>query len=170
MDGTLVGCYKLIPCPHCGKEYSSNKFPHHVRICVDAPGTRDAIAAALESDTPGVGILEAEYRLISRGLGIPARSTLTRRYGTWGAVLAAFGLRYPQRNAPRTYTATTVTPRATLAQKEALAIADVAQLEADARRTLAAEYDAAHTLHGYRVHDAPGLRVNGRPCVRVELR
>ena len=170
MDGTLVGCYKLIPCPHCGKEYSSNKYPHHVKMCVDAPSTREAIAAALESDTPGVGILEAEYRLISRGLGIPARSTLTRRYGMWADVLAAFGLRTQQRNAPRTHTAATVTPRVPLAQKEALAIADVAQMEAAARRTLAAEYDAAHTLHGMRVHDAPGLYVNGQPCVRVELR
>ena len=170
MDRAVEPCFKLVPCPHCGRSFGLNKYPTHIRTCVDAPAIRTALAAALESNTPGVGITESEYRLISRERGTPATSTIRRRWGMWADVLAAFGLTCPQRNAPRTHTAATVAPRMTAKQREEAAIDDVAQMEADARRALAAEYDAAHTFNGYRVRDLPGVTVNGKPCQVIALR
>lgn len=170
MDRSVEPSFALVSCPFCGRAYGANKYPTHIRTCVDAPAIREALAAALESNTPGVGITESEYRLISRDRGTPACSTIRRRYGMWADVLAVFGLTYPQRNAPRTYTTEQASPRMTLAQKEALAIADVDAMSDAMRAQLASDYEAAHTLHGYRVHDMPGVTVNGRPCVRVELR
>ncbi len=161
--------YRLIPCPHCGEKFGSNKLPAHVRTCIDAPDIREAVAAALESSTPGVGIFADEYRAISSELGIPSRSTIMMRYGTWSEVLAAFGLRSPRPDTPRTYS-DKCSARVTLAQREAAAIAAVDKMTEEARHNIAINYEVEHTFNGYRVRDLPGVYVNGKPCVAVMLR
>lgn len=161
--------YTLIPCPHCGEKFGSNKLPAHVRTCIDAPDIREAVATALESSTPGVGIFADEYRAISSELGIPSRSTIIKRYGSWGKVLAAFGLQSPRPDTPHTY-ADERAARVTLAQREAAAIADVDRMSDEARQNIANDYEAEHTFNGYRVRDLPGVYVNGNPCVAVMLR
>lgn len=170
MDSAITPRHERIPCPYCGALFGNNKHPHHVRTCIDSPTVREAVAAALQGTTPGVGITAEEYRDKSPGLGIPSRSTIIRRYGNWDAVLASFGLKPPHRNAPRVFVPDLVRRRMTSAEREAAAIQDVDAMSANARAVLASEYDAAHTLHGCAVRDLPGVTVGGRPCVAVMLR
>lgn len=170
MDSAITPRHERIPCPYCGQLFGNNKHPYHVRMCVDSPAVRESVAAALQGTTPGVGITAEEYRDKSSELGIPSRSTIVRRYGNWDAVLASFGLKSPHRNAPRVFVPTGEPRRMTSAEREAAAIQDVDAMSADARAVLAAEYDNAHTLHGYAVRDLPGVYINGKPCQRVMLR
>lgn len=162
--------YPLIACPHCGREVPSNASDMHMSVCAHRPEMRARILAALTTDVPGVGARLKDYDRARIAHGAAHATTPIRAYGgTWTAVLEAFGLvpwESPNKRTPRTPQQARMTAR----QREQAAIEDVAQMEADARRVLAAEYDAAHTLKAYRVEPEPGLRVNGNECVRLMLR
>ncbi len=128
------------------------------------------MAAVLESDTPGVGITSQEYRAISGELGIPSKSSIMRRYGTWSEALASFGLQAPRQGTRQAREAARADTRLKPAQIEEAAIADVDKMSEATRRVVAGEYEAAHTFHGYKVRDLSGVTVNGKPCQIVTLR
>lgn len=172
MDGTVERThnYPMVACPHCNREVPSAMADMHVSVCVFSPDMQARILAALTTDTPGVGARQKEYDAARVAHGAAHATTLLRAYGgTWAAVLDAFGLT-PWVSATRRAALTATQQRMTIAQREQAACADVAAMEADARRVLAHEYDAAHTLHGYAVRDVSGVTINGRACVAVALR
>lgn len=172
MDSTVARThnYPIVTCPHCGREVPSNASEMHVSVCVHRPEMQERIRAALTTDVPGVGARLKDYDRTRIAHGAAHATTLLRAYGgTWTAVLEAFGFvpwESPNKRTPKTPAQQRMTAR----QREQAAIEDVAQMEADARRVLAAEYDAAHVLHGCAVRDLPGVTIDGRPCVAVMLR
>ncbi len=179
MDGTVVADETqaegrargfVVTCPHCGREVPGNMSDMHVSVCIYRPEMQERIRAALTSDVPGVGVRLKDYDAARPTHGAAHSVTLIRAYGgTWAAVLEAFGLA-PWVSPTRRTERTAAQQRMTAKQREEAACADVAQMEADARRVLAGEYDSAHTLHGCSVRDLPGVTVNGRACVAVMLR
>lgn len=170
MDDTLERThnYAMTTCPYCAREIPGNMSEVHASVCIHRPEMKARILAALTSDTPGVGVKMVVYDRARLAHGAAHSTSLLRGYGgTWPAVLEAFGL--TMRESKRT-TRTAAQQRMTARQREAAACEDVAAMCDDARRVMAAEYEAAHTLKACAVHPAPGLYVNGNPCVRVELR
>lgn len=174
MDDTLTERthnYPLVTCPHCGREVPRSMVDMHASVCAHRPEMAARILAALTSDVDGVGVKMSVYERAAKSRGTPPVSTLLRNFGgTWLAVLESFGLDAPSDALKRRSARTPAQQRMTAKQREAAACEDVAQMAADARRVLAAEYDNAHTLHGYAVRDLPGVTVNGKPCVAVTLR
>jgi len=161
----------VVTCPHCGREVPGNMSDMHASVCSHRPAMKAAILATITSDVPGVGILMRQYEKRRHAHGALHLSTLLRNYGgTWPAVLDAFGLVPPDDQRKRRPARTEKQQRMTPAQREQAACADVAAMEADARRVMAHEYDAAHTLHGYKVRDLPEVTIGGRACVAVALR
>ncbi len=161
--------HPLTTCPHCGRVVPANMADMHASICVRSPEMMARIAAALTSDTPGVGARIVDYRRARAANGAADVTTLLRAFGgTWEDVLAAFGLtvRPPKRRPERT----PQQQRMTAQQRESAAIADVAAMEAETRAALLRDYEAAHTFHGYKVRDLSGVTVNGKPCVAIMLR
>jgi len=172
MDGTIERThnYPMVVCPHCGREVPAAMTDAHASVCIHRPEMKARILAALTTDVPGVGARQKEYDTARVVHGAAHATTLLRAYGgTWTAVLDAFGLT-PWVSPTRRTERTAAQQRMTAKQREEAACADVAQMEADARRVLAGEYDSAHTLHGCSVRDLPGVTVNGRACVAVMLR
>lgn len=179
MDSTVVaddtkaecrGRGYVTTCPHCGREVPGNMIDMHTSVCIYRPEMQERIRAALTSDVPGVGVRLKDYDAARPTHGAAHSVTLIRAYGgTWAAVLDAFSLT-PWESPTKRATRTDKQQRMTPAQREQAACADVAAMAADARRVMSHEYDAAHTLHGYKVRDLPGVTVNGRACVAVMLR
>ena len=179
MDGTVdtddtraegKGRGFVATCPHCGREVPGNMSDMHTSVCIYRPEMQERIRAALTSDVPGVGVRLKDYDAARPTHGAAHSVTLIRAYGgTWAAVLDAFSLT-PWESPTKRATRTDKQQRMTPAQREQAACADVAAMAADARWVMSHEYDAAHTLHGYKVRDLPGVTVNGRACVAVMLR
>lgn len=173
MDGTIERDhnYPMTICPHCGREVPANTAAMHDSVCAFHPEKRANTLAAMTSDTPGVGKTLKDYERTYRPHRALSVTTLLRQYApTWAGVLDAFGLETPPDARKRREPRTPGQQRMTKQQREEAAIADVASMEAGARRIMAAEYDNAHTLHGYAVRDLPGVTIGGRACVAVMLR
>lgn len=172
MDGTVERThnYPMVVCPHCGREVPGNVSEMHASVCIHRPEMKARILAALTTDTPGVGARQKEYDTARVVHGAAHATTLLRAYGgTWTAVLDAFGLT-PWVSASRRAARTPAQRRMTARQREDAACEDVAQMCEDARRIVAAEFDAAHTFKACSVRDLPGVTVNGHKCVAVMLR
>lgn len=172
MDSTVdrTHNYSMTVCPHCQREVPTGSFDMHASVCIFRPDMQERIKATLASDEPGVGARLKDYDRKRAETGAAHSTTLMRVYGgTWAAVLDAFGLT-PWMSATKRASCTAEQQRMTAKQREQAACDDVAAMCEDARRLLAAEYDNAHTFHGYRVRDLPGVTVNGHKCVAVMLR
>ena len=86
-------------CPHCTRD---GMAPAHIDRCPDNPPVHAAIGAALtDSRDSRYAIGSSRYGMIAVARGVPAESTLIVHYGSWDAVVRAFGL-LPASARPRT--------------------------------------------------------------------
>jgi hypothetical protein len=161
---------KMQPCPHCGRKMHAYQLMQHAPLCLDNPAARAMYVAALSSDVAGEGITYSQYEAKAKAdPSIPFAFTLRRMTGAkkWGDLLAEFGLTLPAR-------ARDLAPRGTRRTKaqraEERAIAETAAEVAEVARILADDAARAHSLAVARVKPEKVLRVNGRECVRLELR
>jgi predicted RNA-binding Zn-ribbon protein involved in translation (DUF1610 family) len=177
-------------CPHCGMESSRIRIAYHIGRCQNNPVVKERIIAALRSPAQnaneGEGATRAEYsRRADADDTLPSARTLTEHCGgTWDKVLAHYGLVLVKhsvmlecphcgRNIARggwgmhakACAGGTAEERAELGEVE-----KEEQARQSERRILADDAARAHSLAVARVKPAPGLRVNGRECVRLELR
>lgn len=151
------GAHLLTParCPHCGKTFANSVLHRHTATCPEKPELRAAILSVMrDADFPQFAVTQSEYRDTFSATPIPSLNSLRKHFGSWHRAVAYYGL--------------SIAPDSEL--QEARAMAEV-QATADEERRLLREDEAqSHTFTAYRVHDAPGLYINGRPCVRLELR
>lgn len=142
-------------CPHCHREIGASMFGRHVAICPERSDLRDIITAALQHpDIAGAGVNQYAYNVQSSGQSIPRRQTLIAHFGSWAQALHHYGL-------------STELDMQTI---ERTAMAEIAAAEREARRIVSEERNGGYGLAVAKVKPAPGLRVNGRECVRLELR
>lgn len=152
-----------VTCAYCNCDLWYGKLESHQDACIRNPAVESRLIAALTSDTPGVGVSCENYRLTYREKNAPAPATLNRHFGNaWGDVLAAFGLKVPARTYVRRQDARTAVERQ-------------AEQDMDAWRNQMREVVRSERYHLYgftvcRITPEPGLRINGRECVRMELR
>ena len=83
-------------CPHCGMVDSAGNITQHARVCFADPDVRLRVLTALTDPTdPTRAVSGKRYNAQCASMRIPAGNTLLKRYGTWSAVCAAFGLTPP---------------------------------------------------------------------------
>lgn len=163
--------YLMTTCPHCGREVPRNMAAMHESVCAHRPEMKARILAALTSDVAGVGVKMSVYERAAKSRGAPPVSTLLRNFGgTWLAVLESFGLDVPSDARKRRAARTPAQQRMTAKQREAAAIEETDAERAIAQAVLREERDRQYGITVCRVDPEPGLRINGRECVRLVLR
>ena len=144
-----------VTCVHCVQEFASGQYAKHEPICPQNPAHYNAIRAAMQDvDFPEFSVALLDYHERARLAGVAGADLLKRVFGSWSASVRHFGLE-------------PASSEELHQRREMIAVFTTAAHEA---RLLREDEEHAHTLRGMRVHDAPGLYVNGQPCVRVELR
>jgi hypothetical protein len=169
-------------CPHCGKETTSAALGRHAPVCMRNPANWSRLIAILTAED-GVGITYSEYEAMAERADLPGITTLRRQTGTtsWDGILAAFGLESPEElertcaKCGRTFKGRGyVLHEGSCGGKRWVNLATEVEQESAVieHEAFILEKDAAiaHSLAVARVKPAPGLRVNGRECVRLELR
>ncbi len=152
-----MGWSELVKCPHCGMEITAARLPLHVSVCDSEPTMRARVLEAMTSTVPGVSVHYREYEARAAMNGLPKLKTLQGRHGQkWSEIVAAFGLVPPRR---RWLTAAQKAGEEAVSYEaaddvEAVAIADVDTMTAEARYTLAHEYTRG--LAVYKPHPARG--------------
>ena len=184
-------------CPHCGKESTAPAMGRHVPICIANPDNRARLLSWLTAHDD-VGITYSEYMVLGAEHGAPGMTTLRRMTGfnSWDDILAWFGLRPAV--APASVRTCPVCGRVLSALgyarhykacgggAEAQSLAREVENEAALIKwegelleqdAITAQWlfvgDDDPRKPNYKppiIKPAPGLRVNGRECVRVELR
>jgi hypothetical protein len=159
---------RMQPCPHCGRKMHAYQLMQHAPLCLDNPAARAMYVAALSGDVAGEGITYSQYEAKAKvDPSIPFAFTLRRMTGAkkWGDLLAEFGLTLPAHAKTQRGTR-----RSKAVRDEERAIAETAAEVAEVARILADDAARAHSLAVARVKPEKVLRVNGRECVRLELR
>jgi ssDNA-binding Zn-finger/Zn-ribbon topoisomerase 1 len=157
----------MTPCPHCHVEMRHPIMAFHMTVCLCNPTVYDAVYDALTAgcdDGEAIGQEEyIDYRAIYDD-SLPGAQTImdyanTRR---WGVALAKLGLVQRKRTYRRA-----VNLEEERATRAMAAIEDERQ---QVQRILREERNGAYGLAVLAVKPAPGLRVNGKPCVVSVLR
>jgi hypothetical protein len=151
----IANLHRPQTCPHCRRSFAASVLRRHADVCPENPALRDAIIAAMQNVAyPGFAVSLAEYQEHAAGAPITGVKTLKQHFGSWRNTVAYYGLRMTT-------------------DSELMELRELAEMRAQmaAERALLAEDAArAYMLPVARVLPAPGLRVNGRECVRCVLR
>lgn len=152
-----LGMHLLTPstCPYCGKTFACSVLHRHTATCPEKPELREAILAVMRSKIyPQFAALQIEYREAFSPIPIPTLSSLRKHFGSWRNAVEYYGLQ--------------LAPEGELMElREMAKIKAVADHEA---RLLREDEEHAGAFKVARMRPEPGLRVNGRECVRLELR
>jgi hypothetical protein len=150
-------------CEHCGQPCHPKVIAAHEAHCLHRPDVKALVRRYAEGDMPGVAVGIREYRdrvevanrTAPKGQRAPAVQTLRQHLGVWAAIVNWCGL---------------ITEDQAIDRQSAIEVQkEIAQMAAE-RALLAQDAERAYMLPVLEVRPAPGLRVNGRECVRCVLR
>lgn len=144
-----------VTCPHCEQEFATGVYDRHTALCPKKPAYYDAIRAALQdADYPEFAVAQQDYHERARVAEVVGVDLLKRIFGTWRAAVDYFGLK----------------PASSDELQQRRAMAEVFETAAREAAILREDAERAMVFTVCRVRELPGVTVNGRACVAMELR